>query len=665
MGCMPAKESITKSKSGDISAVPSNRSIDAKDQKTRNSGEKKEEVDVLGKYRMLMSKEDIMGEGTSSICRKGYEVKTGTKVAIKVYKEQQKAHSSGRAKAVTLQKFKRQIKVLKELQEPFAVPSDPKLWCKELETLTPDRIFMVLLDHSKDKDGNPGPDEKDGVMYVVTELAQYSLKDWLASCREKRKPLDKELVRNLSKAIVIALAGLHAKGFVHIDMKPENLMMFDGRLKVIDVDGCVRSKSKIAIQDSSISFSPCYCAPEWARFLISEQTDTIVADPALDCWSVGMTLAELITFDAILKPTYAQFLRNAQSHREASFLFMEWLGNTSHISLPKDVQAQKELYELLKEWLLVSHSKRKTMAQCLEHKYLVTGKWKLEDSSEVTTSVREVAAELRDRHRPEDDSTALPLHKGTLYKLNSKGDPKKADQWIKRDVWIAHNHSLCYYSVRDNQRLVLIDGSKLTTAQIEPMAKGAAARDFAFTIKTTEDRTEHTYSLAAETQLELNTWIKKLKSTSRMDMIVTFRLGDDMAQDLQAFRVTVHNRRKKVEEGSQDHYQPSFRAKLWKLKGDGDRMKEEDWFERDMWIAKNGSLVYFSPKEQSELIYYTAADVSRSKLVELKEGEAARPWAFQMVMPPVNGVEFSPGEFAAESGEERARWMEELGKCIF
>ena len=36
---------------------------------------------------------------------------------------------------------------------------------------------MQLLDYSKDASGSPGPDPDDGMLYVVTELAQYSLKD--------------------------------------------------------------------------------------------------------------------------------------------------------------------------------------------------------------------------------------------------------------------------------------------------------------------------------------------------------------------------------------------------------------------------------------------------------------------------------------------------------
>merc|ERR1740139_1473973 len=110
--------------------------------------------------------------------------------------------------------------------------------------------------------------------------------------------LSKEAVRDLSKRMVLAMAALHAKGFVHIDMKPENLMVFGGRLKVIDVDGCVRNGTRLSINDGSISFSPCYCSPEWARFMIKESEQTIVATPSLDVWSIGMLLCELIALDA-------------------------------------------------------------------------------------------------------------------------------------------------------------------------------------------------------------------------------------------------------------------------------------------------------------------------------------------------------------------------------
>eukprot|EP00971_Amphidinium_carterae_P203509 4038675-Amphidinium_carterae.1 len=37
----------------------------------------------MGRYRMSMNKETILGQGTSSICRKGFDMLTGQTVAVK------------------------------------------------------------------------------------------------------------------------------------------------------------------------------------------------------------------------------------------------------------------------------------------------------------------------------------------------------------------------------------------------------------------------------------------------------------------------------------------------------------------------------------------------------------------------------------------------------
>lgn len=610
---------------------------------------------VMGKYTMAMAKDAIMGEGTSSICRRGNDEK-GKEIAIKVYKEQAKG---GKVKDVTLQKFKRQIAVLQELMEPFKPPSDPNLWNEELKNVKPQRVFMQLLDFSKDAKGTAAPDISDGVLYVVTELARYSLKDFLAQRREQQKPLSKEEINNMAKAILVAMAGLHAKGFVHIDMKPENMMDFDGKLKVIDVDGCVRAGTKVSIQDSSISFSPCYCAPEWARFLIKDNQPNILASPALDVWSVGMTLCELVSLDAILKPQYANFLRNASSHREAGFLFMEWLSSIRKAPLPKSVaNADSGLVDLLVTHLLVCNQQsRKTCAQCLSHAYVKAGKW--EADPQIGNDKGECVRIQRDR--PEDESTVQPLYKGTLWKLNTTGNKTDPNHWIKRDMWIAHNHSLCYYSKKEDKKLVLIDGPKLTTSTLKKTS--GCAKDFAFEIRTASDEDTNATNiigLAAESEQELKDWLDKLGKVKQLDMVVTFKLGSKMADDLKAFKINVSNRRMKVDEDGKDEFAPKFKSSLFKLKTEGDRMKAEDWFERDFWIAKNGSMVYFSPKEDRDLVYYTAADVSKAKLTLINDGDTCKKCCFQVQLPPVNGVEFAAGVFSCDSEESRKKWIAEF-----
>merc|ERR1712085_11770 len=244
-----------------------------------------------------------------------------------------------------------------------------------------------------------------------------------------------------------------------------------------------------------------------------------------------------------------------------------------------------------------------------------------------------------------------------MGKLNSNGDPKDESLWIRRDMWIAANHSLCYFSVKENKRLVLIDGMKLSTGTVQNAS--GFAKPFAFEVATKSDGEDHDMDvcrLSAESQEALGVWIKMLKDASQMDMVVSMKLGAQMAADIEAYKMTVKNRRMKVDEGeAHEQYEPLFKGKLWKL-------KKEDWFEREMWIAKNGCLMYYSPKEERELIYYTQSDVARAKVEKIKEGEACHSHCCRVILPPANNVEFTPGEFSADSESLRSQWLEQLAK---
>jgi serine/threonine protein kinase len=604
-----------------------------------------------------MDKEAEMGQGTSSICRRGINADTNEPVAIKVYKDS----SKGKVDDVMMLKFKRQIEVLSELQQPFAPVADKSLWHEALATAKPSSLFMTLIDWSKDEKGEPGADLSDGVVYVISELAQYSLKDYLTLRREQCRPIPKDSVKSIARAMVLVMAGLHAKGLVHLDLKPENLMMFNGRLKLIDVDGCVKIGTMVSIQDSSISFSPCYCAPEWAAFLINESNSKINVQPGLDVWSLGMTICELVTLNAVLKPMYGNFLRNAHSHREAGFLFMDWLSSNKKVPLPKNVEKyDDDFLDLIANWLLVcDKTKRKTCAECLANPYILSAAKKPQQPSEIMPSEDVIRAH---RARPADDTKSAPLHKGTLWKLNTGADPKQPANWLKRDMWLAQQGSLCYYSTKENKRLVLIDGAKLADAEIEIFNDCILidGQKPAFKVKYTgeQEGTTDFVILAVNTQEEYDTWTEKLKGSSRMD-IPTMQLGAHVAE-LRKFIVSVKNRRQKVDEANKEQFAPVFKEMLWKTKAEGDKLKPEDWFEREMWIAKNGSLVYYSKKEERDLVYYTPADLMRATFSMVPAAESCKPFTLLIQLPSSDGVDFAPGEFAANSEDLRAKWIEQL-----
>lgn len=623
---------------------------------------------------MQMTEEDIVGEGTSSICRRGTNTETGDAVAIKVYKQGTMGRRSTHPDAVNMTKFKRQIEVLQELQEPLMAPSDPKLWHEALARSPPSRLFMTLIDYSTDEHGKPGQDPQDRVMYVVTELAQYSLKGYFKHRREEGRALSKETVKSVAKAIVLVTAGLHAKGLVHLDLKPENLMVFNGCLKLIDVDGCVRIGTTVSITDSSLSFSPCYCAPEWASFLIEDSDEQkIIAHPNLDVWSIGMTLCELILLDAALKPTYASFMGHGRSNREAGFLFMDWLAGLAKFPLPKNIEKfDTDLADMLSNFLLVCDPlTRKSLAETLSHRFIARADLRKSETGPLTVSNdREAGQDMPTegppcprfkRHRLEDTSEKA-MHKGTLWKLNTDGDPKEATHWLKRDMWIANNGSLCYFSFKENTRLVLLDANHLAHAKVVPCDGGY--KEFAFQVMTKPDhddhKTEHDVNMfGCDSQAECDIWISTLDEATHATM-QTMHLGSRMVQDVKQFKLSVKNRRIKVTQEASHLFEPVFKARLWKVKVDGDRMREADWFEREMWLSKNGSLVYWSKRDEKELVYYTSTDLAHASLLRIDNSESARPWTFQVQLPAQDGIEFAPGEFAAESEETRETWVREF-----
>jgi len=320
---------------------------------------------VMGRYAMGMTKDSFMGAGSFSTCRKGTDLMTGEAVAIKAYKVQQGENEN--SSAGTLTKFKKQVAVLQHLLQETPQSTSSELGGKE-----PCKFFVRLIDYSKDASGAPGPDPFDGLLYVVTELAEQSLKEYLRAQRGQRQLLSCEAVRRLARSVVMAAAALHEKGYVHLDLKPENMMIFNGRLKIIDVDGCVKIGSVIALRDSSSSFSPCYCAPEWARFMQGGAESQIVAQPSLDAWAVGLILCECATLSPAMRPAFSHFLKSSNSPMEANLAFIDWLANLETSPVPQRLENfGAGLGECLSRGLLVCDpDQRLTPAQCLSSQYL-------------------------------------------------------------------------------------------------------------------------------------------------------------------------------------------------------------------------------------------------------------------------------------------------------
>lgn len=358
-----------------------------------------------------------------------------------------------------------------------------------------------------------------------------------------------------------------------------------------------------------------------------------------------MTIGELVLFNAMLMPTYTGFIRKCRSEREAGLLYLEWLAGTKKAPVSSKIiqKSSQELHDLLALCLLNPDPKaRFTCAEALSHAYLGG------------VSLPRVSSGFM---RSVEESSENASSTSAVWLLSPGGDPKEPAHWMKRDMWLTPQRSLCYFCASDMRCQTLMSAGDLSSAVISPLM-GDTCRDHAFQITSTADGREVCTVLAATTANEMAQWKERL---SAVETVGTMHLGPGFHKDVKTLQLAVTNRRLRVQGTTKNSFTAVFRAPLWKVKSGGDAGVEGDWMERDMWLAKNGNLVYWSVKEDVEMIYYTAHDLVNAHVRLLPAGEAAKTWVFSMELhSTVEGVEFKPTVFAAETEELRDQWVSQI-----
>ncbi|MFF9212716.1 MULTISPECIES: Stk1 family PASTA domain-containing Ser/Thr kinase [unclassified Streptomyces] len=121
-------------------------------------------------------------------------------------------------------------------------------------------------------------------VYLAMEyVAGCTLRDVL----RERGALQPRAALDILEPVLAALGAAHRAGFVHRDMKPENVLIGDdGRVKVADF-GLVRSVDTVTSTTGAVLGTVSYLAPE--------QIDQGAAEPRVDVYACGVVLYEMLT----------------------------------------------------------------------------------------------------------------------------------------------------------------------------------------------------------------------------------------------------------------------------------------------------------------------------------------------------------------------------------
>ncbi|MFF2505346.1 Stk1 family PASTA domain-containing Ser/Thr kinase [Streptomyces sp. NPDC058067] len=120
----------------------------------------------------------------------------------------------------------------------------------------------------------------------------YLAMEYVAGCTLRDVLRDRGALRpraalDILEPVLAALGAAHRAGFVHRDMKPENVLIGDdGRVKVADF-GLVRAVDTVTNTTGAVLGTVSYLAPE--------QIESGTADPRVDVYACGVVLYEMLT----------------------------------------------------------------------------------------------------------------------------------------------------------------------------------------------------------------------------------------------------------------------------------------------------------------------------------------------------------------------------------
>ncbi|KAG2226091.1 hypothetical protein INT45_011708 [Circinella minor] len=242
-----------------------------------------------------------------------------------------------------------QVYAMKQLHKAHALSHHERTFCME------ERNVLAVQHQQHDNDGDNDKQESlsswipklhwafqdDDYLYLVMEYAGGG-DLFSVLLRQNNECLTEEEARFYIAETIIAVDSLHQMGYIHRDIKPQNILIdHTGHVKIADFGSCI-SINNAKKSPPTVAVGTCdYVAPE----ILQAQEGNLTYGTEVDWWSVGIVLYEALQ---VFPPFYSN---ESQKETYLNILFHE-----SKLKFNEDFPISDECKDLICKLL----SKRET-----------------------------------------------------------------------------------------------------------------------------------------------------------------------------------------------------------------------------------------------------------------------------------------------------------------
>lgn len=208
--------------------------------------------------------------------------------------------------------------------------------------------------------------EENDRIYMKMELLEQSLCHYHRDCAQARKNVPEDIIWAFLVDLLMAVVFLHKNGFIHMDIKPDNIFLSKSKMCKLGDFGLLIDVSKTTKNSDYMEGDSKYMAPELLHSVYTY---------AADIFSLGMTVLELAA-DIDFKPNGPEWqqLRDESDDNKLVLLDMLMGGNKTKVAragkndvpvMPVPVRS-KSMKTLILEMIEFDHKRRPTANEIFE-----------------------------------------------------------------------------------------------------------------------------------------------------------------------------------------------------------------------------------------------------------------------------------------------------------